>query len=184
MKAPGSLGRITPPPSDAYIPVLKDESSDYQDHFTKLLAMEQAELRSAAGKQIMYGVRIDRQPTRSRGGPVPAAVTWQLLIPGTREDSPRLSIDDRLSIRGLYRSLQTATEAGVQARITGTIKREGLVFFECPALESMEQMLRHSPHTDGRVEYIVEFYPSSDALVTIHNAVSLFRFNCWALCPK
>jgi hypothetical protein len=172
MQTPCGLEWIAPPPLEAYVPPLKDDTSDYCDHFTNLLAMEQAELRSAAGKQIMYGVQIDRQAIKSRGGPASAGVIWQLLIPGTREDSPRLFIDDRLSIRGLYRSLQTATEAGVQARITGTIKREGLVFFECPALESMEHMLRHSPLTNGRVEYIVEFYPSSDALVTMHNAVS------------
>jgi hypothetical protein len=183
MQTPGDLGQIAPPPLDAFIPPVKDDSSDYQNHFTKLLAMEQAELRSAAGKQIMYGVRIDRQPNRTRRRPGPAGITWQLLIPGTREDSPRLFIDDRLSIRGLYRSLQTATEAGVQARITGTIKREGLVFFECPALEAMEQMLRLSPHTEGRVEYIVEFYPSSDALVTMHNAVSLSHHSSWASLP-
>ena len=180
MQTPGGLGQIAPPPLDAFVAPLRDDPSDYQNHFTNLLAMEQAELRSAAGKQIMYGVRIDRQPNRARGRPRPAGITWQILIPGTREDSPRLFIDDRLSIRGLYRSLQTATEAGVQARITGTIKREGLVFFECPALEAMEQMLRTSPHTQGRVEYIVEFYPSSDALVTMHNAVSLSLHSSWA----
>ena len=163
--------------------------------------MEQEELRRAAGRQVIYGVPITRQVSKS-GAPLLGPGLWQLRIPGTREDSPRLFIDDRLRIRGLYRQLETATETAVQARITGTIKREGLVFFECPALEAMDQHLRHHPsggshvytaefpalgvrgqprivtnHTSGvGPEYMVEFYPSTDALITMHNAVSLHFF--------
>jgi hypothetical protein len=188
------LDVIKPPAIDASIPRLQEDAVSYLDHFTALLAMEQEELRQAAGRQVIYGVPITRQTVKP-GGPQPKAIMWQLRIPGTREDSPRLFIDDRLRIRGLYRPLQTATEAAVQARITGTIKREGLVFFECPALEEMDHHLRHHPSggspeymadfpalqpaieqrndaPKGGPEYMVEFYPSTDALITMHHAVS------------
>ena len=199
----GSIGLedIDPPNKDVFLPRLQDNSATYLKHFTCLLAMEQEELRRAAGRQVIYGVPITRQVSKS-GAPLLGPGLWQLRIPGTREDSPRLFIDDRLRIRGLYRQLETATETAVQARITGTIKREGLVFFECPALEAMDQHLRHHPsggsheytaefpalgirgqprtvtnHTSGvGPEYMVEFYPSTDALITMHNAVSLHFF--------
>lgn len=188
------LNVITSPAIDSNVPALRDDAASYLDHFTALLAMEQEELRQAAGRQVIYGVPITRQSVTS-GGPQSNPVMWQLRIPGTREDSPRLFIDDRLRIRGLYRPLQTATEAAVQARITGTIKREGLVFFECPSLSEMDTHLRHHPsggspeyttafpalqpvlqqrnHAPrGGPEYMVEFYPSTDALITMHSAVS------------
>lgn len=188
------LNVTTSPATDSTVPALRDDAVSYLHHFTALLAMEQEELRQAAGRQVIYGVPITRQSVTS-GGPQSNPVMWQLRIPGTREDSPRLFIDDRLRIRGLYRPLQTATEAAVQARITGTIKREGLVFFECPSLSEMDTHLRHHPsggspeyttafpalqpalqqrnHAPrGGPEYMVEFYPSTDALITMHSAVS------------
>jgi hypothetical protein len=177
MPAPFGLGLSPVVPAGTPFSQLKEDRLGYRQHFTNLLALEHDELRSAAGKQVMYGVKITQRSTKIPG-PRSSGITWQMQIPGTREDSPRLFIDDRLRIRGLYRMLSTATEAGVQARITGTIKREGLVFFECPALESMDHMLRTSPHTDRQAEYMIEFYPSSDALFTMHNAVSPLPSTC------
>lgn len=161
----------------------------YQAFFSSLLAFEMDEMRRAAGQQIMYGVEITpkRFPT-STSSQRGATILWQLRIPGTREDSPRLMMNDTLWIRGLYRRLRTATETAVEARITGTIKRQGLVFFECPALDSMDRHLRMqasqmpglppgfnpsgpSPNSTSPIEYIVEFHPSSDGIKSMHRAV-------------
>lgn len=201
-----ALDVINPPDQDINISRLLESPGAYLDHFSCLLAMEQEELRQAAGRQVIYGVPITKLPLKP-GALQTGPILWQLRIPGTREDSPRLFINDRLRIRGLYRQLETATETAVQARITGTIKRDGLVFFECPALEAMDNHLRHHPSGGSSEyvtafpalgvrgqpqlptssagvgpEYMVEFYPSTDALVAMHNAVSQSTLLLYEIC--
>lgn len=153
-------------------PQLDGSYAAYHRRFNNLLVLELQELERQAGQQVMYGVQIVRHRAKTPPTNSYEPVIWKLRVPGTREDSPQLQINDKIRIRGLYRSVQTASKVSIQARITGTIKREGLVFFDCPAMLNMEQSLLQYEGDANPLQYLVEFYPSSDSLFVMQNAVS------------
>lgn len=154
---------------------LEDEGTAYLRHWTALLSVELASLQETATQQKLFQISIikyDRQHnlTIAQHG----RETWKVLIPGIREDTPRIQTGDILILRGLYPDLKTADKRAIQARVSGYIKRDGVVFVESPELETHAEYLPRD--AKGNVQWVVEFKASSEAICIMQNAV---RFVCF-----
>jgi hypothetical protein len=158
-----------PPTTSA--PSLEDDADTYLRHWNALLSLELASLQETAGHQKLFRITISQHHTAaSRASTsVQAPTTWKVSIPGIREDSPRIQTGDVLLLRGLYPELHTASRCAIEARVTGYIKRDGVIFVEAPELQLQATFL---PKTaEGLTEWAVEFRASSEAACVMQNAV-------------
>ncbi len=161
------------PPYDPRLPIpmLEDDGMAYLRHWTALLSLELTSLQAAATQQKLFEISVEKyEPTNNLATPRHRRKTWKVLIPGIREDTPRIQTGDILVLRGLYPELKTADKRAIQARIAGHVKRDGVVFVESPEMESHANFLPRDEK--GQVRWVVEFKASSEATCIMHNAVS------------
>lgn len=145
----------------------------YAAHFTALLSLVlQAQVEEMERALIhMVSLHVHDQS----GG------TYRLHIPGIREDSPHLTIGDRLVLRGLYSEVRRPGPVAVEAEVIGLVKAKGWVYVRAPHLAGVDASL---PKVAFKVEdsarvvegsaamYQVEFRVSAAPLCIMQDAVS------------
>lgn len=167
-----SILSLPPFPDDPKqpIPPLEPAPDAFRAHWTALLSLELQSISSTAASQKLH--RVPVVPYRAKrsdpNAPPDAETTWQLSIPGIREDTPRILINDTLILRGLYPSLETASRCALEARVTGMVKREGKVYIQCPHLAEQHRTLELN---EGEGLYNVDLKASSDAICSMQTAV-------------
>lgn len=162
LRYPPFKGRVDPLPVNDK-PLM---TGYYSAHFTCLLSMSlDAELQRMKDATIP-AVLLTFTPT--------AADSYQISIPGIREDAPKLSIGDRLVLRWMIDSLQTPSTSAFEVEVTGMNKSAGLVYVKSPHLEFMMAQLRQSPH--GELKFQVRFLLSVDPFCAMQDAVRRLGF--------
>lgn len=167
-----SILSIPPFPDDPKqpIPPLNSTPDHFRAHWTALLSLELQSISSTAASQKLHRVPVVpyREKRSDPNKPPDADTTWQLSIPGIREDTPRILINDTLILRGLYPSLETASRCALEARVTGMVKRDGKVYIQCPHLAEQHRTLELN---EGEGLYNVDLKASSDAICSMQTAV-------------
>ncbi|KAI9634723.1 uncharacterized protein MKK02DRAFT_27881 [Dioszegia hungarica] len=122
---------LTSPPFDSPCrPLDSDRAAKdfryYAQHFTHLLSLHLLAQTIEADGAKVYSTQVTLDPL--------AKDTFRLHIPGIREDIPRLTLGDRLHLRGLYPLLRAPSQLAVEANVVGLVKAQGYVFVRSPAL--------------------------------------------------
>lgn len=143
----------------------------YAENFTALLSLVLQAQVEEMEKALIHMVPLHVHD--QSGG------TYRLHIPGIREDSPRLTIGDRLILRGLYLELRLAGSVAVEAEVVGLVKAKGWVYARAPHLAdvdaSLPKIVPKGEDGPGSAMYQVEFRVSAAPLCTMQDAVSTLR---------
>ena len=103
---------------------------------------------------------------------------YVLRIPGIREDSPKLAIDGRMLVRGLFSVHRMASSEAIEVEVVGSIKAQGLVYVRAPDLAAVDAVLPKVKTTgeDGHPRlsalYQVRFKASAAPVCAMQDAVS------------
>jgi hypothetical protein len=103
--------------------------------------------------------------------------TYRLHIPGIREDSPHLTIGDRLVLRGLYPDIKAPSSLAVEAEVVGLVKAQGWVYVRSPHLAAMDASLPRvfpkGQKNPPAAMYQIQFMVAAAPLCAMQDAVSL-----------
>ncbi|KAJ3992098.1 P-loop containing nucleoside triphosphate hydrolase protein [Lentinula boryana] len=121
---PSTILSSTPPDKTACRPLNAEE---YKYHWKSLLSWELDQLATDKQKIILWQVKV-------------GALDWDnaefsVLVPGIRENYPRLDIGDVLHLREVLINWKTGSGCAFEGRVTRLKKREGFIHFYCPSLK-------------------------------------------------
>lgn len=151
---PASTNRVMPLPTGP-TPVLPGY---YAAHFTALLSMWlDADLKRMKASTIPL-VALQFTPS--------ANASYRIVIPGIREDSPKLAIGDRVRLRGMLPDRQLASNMSTEAEVIGLNKLAGWVYVKGPHLHWI--IANHPPHSRFRLNFML----SVDPFCAMQDAVS------------
>lgn len=138
----------------------------YAEHFTALLSLYLSAQVEEMEKALIHMVPLHL--------PNNADFTYRLQIPGIREDSPRLSIGDRLILRGLDGVARLPSPVAVQVEVIGMMKAQGWVYVRSSHLAAIDAAFPRAM-TDGVMAamYQVQFSVSVAPLCAMQDAVSV-----------
>lgn len=148
--------------------VVPEDPVKYRQHFTELLALELASLQEKAHSYKLNHapLALDRPRTKVVGQLTTTSLgVWTLQVPGIREDAPRIFLGDMVLLRRIDLYQQAAQEYAFEARVIGSLKREGKVYIDSDTLWSADQA-----YITGT--YQVEFKVNSQQICLMQNAVS------------
>jgi hypothetical protein len=160
------------PPVDKPSTIVPEDPAKYRQHFTKLLALELASLQEKA-----HSYKLNHAPLaleKPRVNVVGQLTTtslgvWTLQVPGIREDVPRIFVGDMVLLRKIDLHHQAVQEYAFEARVIGSLKREGKVYVDSDTLWATD-----SAYVAGT--YMVEFKVNSQQICLMQNAVSGDRY--------
>ncbi|KAJ7160946.1 P-loop containing nucleoside triphosphate hydrolase protein [Mycena filopes] len=111
-----------PPPATA--PSL---TGSYHQHWNALLSWELHKLAVEKEQIVLWktGIKIG----------VWDGAEFLLLVPGIRENTPRLEIGDILVLREVFEAQKVGSGIAFEGRVVALRKREGLIHFHCPTLK-------------------------------------------------
>jgi len=107
--------------------------------------------------------------------------TFKIVVPGIREDSPKLAIGDRMTFRGLDTIAHTAGYYLIEAEVVGLDKLKGGIYVKSDALHYHHHHLMPMDHR-GEKKYQVQFKASTDSVCDMQDAVSYTVDLCVAVC--
>lgn len=159
---PPSPSRVLPlPTGDAPLP-----TGYYTAHFTALLSMWlDAEFKRMKAATIPL-VPLVFTPAANKA--------YRIIIPGIREDAPKLAIGDRMVLRGMIVSHQVPSPIAVEAEVVGLNKLAGWVYVKSPHLDLAVYQLPRA--ADGLPRFQVRFMLSVDPFCAMQDAVRRVGF--------
>lgn len=128
-------------------------------HFSQLLSIHLLSQSFEAERAMVYSAPVSIDAAQG---------SFQLHIPGVREDIPRLTPGDRLLMRGLYPTMSAPSQVAVEAEVVGLQKSKGIVYVKSPPLAALDQSLPKSPHS----QYQISFSISATPICRAQDAVS------------
>jgi hypothetical protein len=135
----------------------------YADHFCGLLAQQlQGQLQTMVDAKIYeISLTLDRVEQD----------TFKIIVPGIREDSPKLAIGDRMTFRGLDTINHLASYDLVEAEVVGLDKLKGGIYVKSRNLGYQHSWMPTDQR--GETKYQVQFKASTDAYCDMQDAVSV-----------
>ena len=161
-----------PPPTLPFAnlqPTVPEDPAKYRQYFTELLALELASLQEKARSHVLNHAPLGLEKPRSNIVGQLTTTTlgvWTLQVPGIREDAPRIFLGDMVLLRKIDLHQQAAQEYAFEARVIGSLKREGKVYIDSDTLWATEQALIAGT-------YQVEFKVNSQQICLMQNAVGV-----------
>jgi hypothetical protein len=140
-------------------------------HFTDLLALELSSLQQKAlSYKLNYAQLSLERPRAKVVGQFTSSTlgVWTLQVPGIREDAPRIFLGDVVVLRRIDLRQQRADPFMFEARVIGSLKRDGKVYVDSDTLWAADSSVVAGT-------YQVEFKVNSQQICLMQNAVSSVR---------
>ena len=134
----------------------------YQAHWSTLLAQHlEGQVQAMAGAKI-HEIAIDLDTVDGD--------TLKIIVPGIREDSPKLNIGDRMTLRPLDTISQTPAPFVIEVEVVGLDKMKGGIYVRSEHLAYLHSTVPMDPK--GNRKYQIEFKASTDNVCYLQDAVS------------
>ena len=158
-----------PPSTEALSPLQtpKDRFSseaaqNYRDHWSALLAQHlEGQVQAMAGAKI-HDIAIDLDTVNGD--------TLKIMVPGIREDSPKLNIGDRMMLRPLDTVSQFPAPFVIEVEVVGLDKLKGGIYVRSEQLAYLHSTV--PVDYNGARKYQIEFKASTDNVCDLQDAVS------------
>jgi hypothetical protein len=152
-------------PNDRYS---SDAAHYYRTHFSTLLAQELEGQVQAMARAKIHEIAI----TLDKVG----ADTFKIMVPGIREDSPKLAIGDRMMLRPLDTIQHAPAPFVVEAEVVGLDKMKGAIYIKSTYLADLHEGIPQD--LKGNRKYQIEFKISTDTVCDLQDAVSSLTQIC------
>lgn len=139
-------------------------ANEYSKHFSDLLAQQLAGQAQAMSDAKIHEIAITVDEVNGN--------TLKLFVPGIREDSPKLSIGDRMVLRPLDTYYRAPAPFVIEVEVVGLDKMKGGVYVTSYHLAGLHSSV--PVDAKGNRKYQIEFKASSDGLCDQQDAVSLY----------
>jgi hypothetical protein len=134
----------------------------YQAHWSALLAQHlEGQVQAMAGAKI-HEIAIDLDTVNGD--------TLKIMVPGIREDSPKLNIGDRMMLRPLDTLSQTPAPFVIEVEVVGLDKLKGGIYVRSEHLAYLHSTV--PVDLKGNRKYQIEFKASTDNVCDLQDAVS------------
>lgn len=153
-------------------PVVAEDPTAYMKHFTELLALELSSLQQKALSYKLNHAQLALEKPRAKVVGQFTSTTlgvWTLQVPGIREDAPRIFLGDVVVLRKIDLRQQRAEPFMFEARVIGSLKRDGKVYIDSDTLWAADSSV-----VTGT--YQVEFKVNSQQICLMQNAASVTSF--------
>ncbi|KIK57484.1 hypothetical protein GYMLUDRAFT_46067 [Collybiopsis luxurians FD-317 M1] len=148
----------SPPDKAALCPPLNTE--EYTRHWNFLLSWELDQLVTDIQKIILWQVRV-------------RVLDWDnsdffVLVPGIRENYPRLDIGDIIHLREVLVEWKVGSGIAFEGRVSRLRKREGFIHFHCPGLR--RHIETYVPAAPGRESALgLPIYKTDEEIPPVFN---------------
>lgn len=134
----------------------------YLSHFSALLAQQLEGQAEAMTNSKIHEITITVDTVNGD--------TLKIMVPGIREDNPKLNIGDRMMLRPLDTVQKTAAYFVVEVEVVGLDKLKGGIYVKSDHLKKLHETV--PVDSKGNRKYQIEFKASTDNVCDLQDAVS------------
>jgi hypothetical protein len=135
----------------------------YRSHFSALLGQQlEGQVRAMSNAKI-HEIAITLDQVNGD--------TFLIMVPGIREESPKLAIGDRMMLRPLDTMLRVPASCVIEVEVVGLDKPKGGIYVKSGDLAAIHWAV--PVDLKGNRKYQLEFMASTDNVCDMQDAVSL-----------